>query len=292
MRFGDKKTEASLRGYKTYLQRAISLGSSLLSGIFSRRRGSLTVETAVVLPLFMFAMVSLMSFCEVIRGSDIVAAVLHQNARKMAVYAYAADKTGIVSHLPSALSGIAMSYTYVDGQVQDKLGDAGVKDRSVSYLGSKVMEDDIIDFVAVREVRLPFDLWGIGTFSVADRARVHAFTGYDPAGRNVEEGEDDEELVYITPTGSVYHSSRNCPHLKVTPRLVQAGALEGARNSQGGKYYPCEYCRKVQGVSTYYVTDYGDRYHTTLNCQGMKRDVRLVPVSEAEGRSPCKTCGR
>ena len=255
-----------------------------------RKPGSLTVETAVVLPLFLFAMVSLLYMNEVIRSSDIVNERLHQCARKLSGYAYAAEKASLGEALGGSLSGIALSSTYAAGDVESSLDNASALKGSFSWLYSKFMEKDIIDLVAVQDIRIPYDITGSGRMSVIDRARVHAFTGYDVNNTGGSEN-TGEETVYITPTGSVYHKSRNCSHLKVSPRSVSPGALESLRNSGGGKYYECEFCHK-SGSSVYYVTDFGDRYHTTLECQGLKRDVRAVPLSQAGGRTPCKTCGR
>ncbi len=255
-----------------------------------RLRGSLTVEAAMVVPIFLFALISLIYLNEAIRTSDIVAQRLHQNARKMAVYAYAADKA-VPGIEMGSLGGIAVSYAYVDGDVSKCLHKEGALSPGITWLRSEVMKNDIIDLVAQEQMKLPYDFMGALGLSITDRARVHAFTGFDPMHGMTEEAGGDEEIVYITPSGSVYHRSRNCSHLKVTPKPVGSDSLGALRNSSGGKYYECEYCasKKAQGV--YYVTAYGDRYHTSLDCQGLKRDVIAVPVSKAGGRGPCKTCG-
>ncbi len=266
----------------------------------SRRRtflrtlpGSLTVETAMVLPIFLFAMVSLLSISEIIRSSDMVSSALHQSARTMAVSAYVTEKSGIFSGsgISSGLGGIVISQSVVSSEVEKVRTREKARQCSISYLRSKYLEKDIIDLVAVQEYTLPYDFMGIGKFRITDRARIHAFTGFDPSSPppGCEDGE--EEIVYITPTGTVYHKNRNCSHLKVTTKAVAAGALADERNSSGGKYYECEYCASKGGKGVYYITDYGDRYHTSATCQGLKRDVIALPLSKAGGRPPCKTCG-
>ncbi len=255
--------------------------------------GSLTVETAAVLPIFMFAITSLLYISEVIRCSDLVLERLHQNARQMAVSAYVADKAALKDDtgILSTIGGVALSRTVISSDVNNTLQESSAKAESISYLRSKYLENGMIDLVAVEEYVLPYDFMGIGSFKVMDRARIHAFTGYDPGEKPPEMEECEEEVVYITPTGSVYHRNRNCSHLKITVRQVAVTKIDSERSSSGGKYYPCEYCSSKRSRGNCYVTDYGDRYHTRADCQGLKRDVMAVPISKAGGRSPCKSCG-
>lgn len=254
-------------------------------------RGSLTVETALVLPIFMFALISILYFSEVIRYSDVVEASLHQSARGMAAMAYVVSESGIsdAGKLGGMAEGVALSETYVRSRVSADLKSARVKERSVSYLRSKIMDDDIIDLVAVSEISLPYEFLGIGKFKITDRARVHAYTGYDITGSG--RSEKTEEIVYITPSGTVYHRNRNCSHLKITVRPVSQEDLSARRNSSGGKYYQCEYCGSKEMHKTYYITDYGDRFHTKANCSALKRDVLAVQISEVRDRAACKKCG-
>lgn len=252
-------------------------------------KGSLTVEAAVVLPIFLFAMISLLYFCEIMRYSNVVEASLHQAAKNMSVKAYITKGNIDLGYVGGAIGGVGLSQTYVASYVSKELRQSGFKAEKTSYLRSSIMNNDIIDLIAVSEVKPLFDICSIGSFRMLDRARVHAFTGYDNT-RN-EGLETTEEIVYITESGSVYHSSRNCSHLKVTVKNVSERDLSSKRNKSGGKYYPCEYCYS-QASSGYYITDYGDAYHTKANCQGLKRNIIAIPISKASGKSPCKTCKR
>lgn len=268
-------------------------GISRLSS--KKLRGTLTVETAVVLPLFLFAMVSLLYVNECLRYSNIVQEQLHECAKEMSGAAYAEsrltkDSLSSLGSIGGALSGIAISESYVASKVSVRLTKAGITPEPISYLRSKYNDRGIIDLVAVEELHLPFDLFGVGNFSFIDRARVHAFTGYEQPVMSDNPSPDDE-IVYITASGEVYHKNRNCPHLNIKPSAISGAEIEKKRNSSGGKYYPCEYCQAAKGGSIFYVTSYGDRYHTSVTCQGLKRDVRAVPLSKVGGRRACKTCG-
>lgn len=263
-----------------------------------KRKGSLTVETALVLPIFLFAMISILYFGEMIRLSNCCQNSLHQNAKEIATYAYAYKKA---INKPAMTGNFVGSYlisnTYIKEKViqdldEKKVAFIGIKGgkEGISFSRSKLLEKEMIDLIAVYEINIPYDFLGIDKFKFVNRARVRAFTGYDNTlSENLNQ---DEEIVFITPTGSVYHRDRNCKHLNVSISKVTAEGIKNRRNKNGGKYYICEYCGNKQGNGSYYITDYGDRYHKVISCSGLKRDVKAIPISEVNGRSACKTCGK
>lgn len=58
------------------------------------------------------------------------------------------------------------------------------------------------------------------------------------------------------------------------------------------KYKRCEHCLKYsKTVGTYiYITDYGDRYHMSGHCSGIKRNIKKVKKSKVGGMSECNKC--
>ena len=103
----------------------------------------------------------------------------------------------------------------------------------------------------------------------------------------------DERIVYITETGRVYHLTAECTYLKLSISQIQYSDLQEKRNESGGKYKPCERCgadKEREDNMTVWITSYGDRYHTSLSCSGLKRHIREIPLSETGGRSPCGKC--
>ena len=66
-----------------------------------------------------------------------------------------------------------------------------------------------------------------------------------------------------------------------------------ARNEGGGKYKACRNCKSGKSESNLFlVTNYGDKYHTSVSCTGLKRTIRSIPLSEATGYGPCSRCGK
>lgn len=255
-------------------------------------RGSITIETSLVLPLFLFFCIQIISLISLIQLHSALEAALHQEVAQAAVQTYAADKLGIDLRVAGGL----LENGHVRTRVIERAGREYL-DRSMIDGGSNGIhilltgeedEQDTVDVILFYRVKPSWNLLGFQGFTMANRCRMKAWTGY-----RIEEdslaGEGTEELVYITETGSVYHKSRNCSHLALSTRAVATDSLSVLRNEDGGKYYPCEHCGEGNG-SVVFLTDQGNRYHRSLGCSGLKRTIYTVSISETGGRGACSRC--
>ncbi|MCR5526291.1 MAG: pilus assembly protein [Lachnospiraceae bacterium] len=205
----------------------------------------MTVEAAIVLPLFLMCMLTLLYVTEVMRQS---------------------------------------------GEKQQRLMNAAVLASTAAYsIEDRLNKNQVIDLFEIWKSDIPFAPKGVPDLKIIDRARVKAFTGYDNT-RGGRGSAEDDEIVYITPFGEVYHTHRNCRHLKLNIMEISRSEISSKRNNGGGKYYPCEFCGSRGGNKTF-ITDDGDRWHTTKECPGLKRGIREVPLSEVEGMRKCADCG-
>lgn len=260
--------------------------------LFPYVQGSITVETAFALPFFLVFCIQLMSLISLIQLHSALEASLHQEVARASLQAYAYDRAGVditsgVGNIveETLLKGRVISRTgkeYLDHSMI-KGGSGGIH---ILYTGADERQD-VIDVILFYQVRPVVDILGFTEFTMANRCCMKAWTGYRPD--TGEEGESAEELVYITETGTVYHKSKNCTHLSLSIRSVETDSLYALRNEGGGKYYACEHCGKGAGTIVF-LTDQGNRYHTSLYCSGLKRTVYTVTVSQAGGRGPCRRC--
>lgn len=271
---------------------AFPAGKSNRAG--KRAEGSMTLEAACVLPLFLFAMLTILQFAKIETVSTALLAGMQDTAKDMAAYAYIKEigaPTGD-SVAEELLSG-GISAAYAKSSVVKK---ANLKssDGSISLWKSSFTENEMIDLAVTYEVRNTYTILPIPRVKAALRTRVRAWTGRDGNGSSMQ-GEDQketekEEMVYMTMTGTVYHKDENCTHIKLSIKTVSFEQAKELRNKSGGKYHTCERCGgKTEG--NVYITDYGDRYHSSLGCSGLKRSVLKIPLSQAEDRRACSKCG-
>lgn len=137
---------------------------------------SLTVECAMVLPIFMFAMLSVIYLIEAVNFSSVMSAALCETATEFAEYSYAYKK-GISK---GGLAGKAVSLTLARSSVLSYLGNdftesAPVVSRSsgISFLRSSVLDkDEMIDLTADYRIGVPYNFLGFISIPVTDAARV------------------------------------------------------------------------------------------------------------------------
>ena len=91
--------------------------------------------------------------------------------------------------------------------------------------------------------------------------------------------------------GMVYHRDLGCPYLELSIKGVGADAVTTVRNQNGEKYTACERCVKGNGTGLLFVTEYGNKYHGSLTCSGLKRTIQAVSIHEVAGKGVCSKCG-
>lgn len=252
----------------------------------------------MVLPLFLFTVLNLFAAVNDIALHVRMQAAMHQTGLALARYAYAYERLEQGFPMPeSVLADVAFSQTYVREKVGDTVGETylarmGVHDgaEGVSFLQSEILAGDTVTLIASYRMDALFLPSQIASFRMINRVCLRKWTGYDNAA-GAEQAEAARQMVYITEYGEVYHNSRNCYHLNVNIRQTGADQLAGERNSSGGRYKACELCGDRRPSGVFYVSEDGERYHTTAACSGLKRTVTAIPRSEVGSRLPCHHCG-
>lgn len=266
----------------------------------------MTVEAALVLPIFLFFMMEILYLFEAVRLQSGMLAALHETGTQMGEYAfyaqYGRDGEALLPDeiLPESLVSFAVSETAIRKGVADYLGEEYLEHsclqngkNGISCLSSSLSEDGTIDLVADYRIRPFLPMFGLGSIRLQSRYYGHAWTGYE-IGSDVEEKAQEtpeEEYVYITPEGTVYHKSRSCTYLKPKIRTIPASSVDEARSRDGSRYYPCERCHPSKS-GTLIITAEGNRYHSSASCSAIQRDVQEITLSEAQKtRRACSKCG-
>ena len=262
-----------------------------------RIRGSMTLEAAFVLPFFLFAVINILFAVNMIGTQSRINAALHQTGNKIAFAGYVYERT-VESILPDSLAGVAMTSAYAKGQVLEYVGRDYLDQSCViggagglSFIGSSVMgEGDVIDLQVSYKVKPFSGVMGFNGFAMSQRYYGRAWTGYDVT-QYISDITQEDPMVYITETGTVYHMDRNCTYLNPSVEPVPALTVGERRNQSGGRYYPCEVCGTGTGMGQVYITQQGGSFHSRINCPGLKRTIYMVPLSQVGGRGRCSKCG-
>ena len=117
---------------------------------------------------------------------------------------------------------------------------------------------------------------------------------YDGESMVQERGEDGS-YVYLAENSKVYHRDEYCVYLNPGITSIRYSDVEKERNRSGGKYKMCLSCGKgisFGGNVLVYITPYGDRYHSSRQCSGLKRGVHRVLLSQTGDLPPCSKCGK
>lgn len=312
---------------------------------FASCTGSVTVETALVLPVFLCVLCGLM-----LLGSLLLteARIQYALARTADVYAaqYAVERladnqgssTGGGSGSPSAgqagSSGSgggsssvgqagSSSSTGSGSQSASQIGSASLSERvrgladgllqkaGLQAVFHSVYEETSMDEICIRggragirlsvssqgeedatvkvsaSYRLKIGIPFVGEYSFARQAQSmqRVFCGYVEHGDG-KTGADSQGVVYVAEHGSVYHTSLSCTHIC---RRISGSSVD--RILSGKKYQACDKCiHEGERPSVLYVTPYGEKYHSSLSCSGLKRTVKAIPKEEAEGMRMCSRC--
>ena len=248
-----------------------------------KENGSMTVEAALVMTLFLFGVNALFSLFSLTEFQIELQFAMEKAVREAAIYQMETQM------------GEAWIRHMVNQEIESVKGTLDFDKAGIVFIVDRDNENgsDILDATVVYRAGPKLQIFGSlkGTYRQRCRRRLwngKEYVGSSAAGTADEEG---EEYVYVTQNGSVFHQKRNCTYLQLSVRCVPAEALENCRNSSGSRYKPCEKCAgKTEMPLSLYITEDGTRYHIYRNCSGLNRWVMKIPFSETGGKSPCSRC--
>lgn len=246
----------------------------------SGSKGSITVEAALTIPIFLFAVLCLVYLLEIraIRISIHSAAQgAAKNAAEDIVTIPVLNLFKMKSDMVSLIGADRLDRSIIEG------GHSGI-----SCLGSWYQSKTGEIHVRVNyKIELPFPGFLNLKARQKDEFIVKAWTGYEKPDMK---DDDDDQIVYITDTGTVYHTNYQCTYLQLSIRFIPSSGLSGLRNLGGARYRACGKCVSGSPMAGIYVTDNGYRYHNSLNCSGLKRSIRAVKKSKVLGKGACSRC--
>lgn len=235
-------------------------------------KGVATVEASLIMPIFIFSMLAIYHMAQAKLAENVIYDAGVETAEYLAEIAYL-NKDSIygarlVFH--KYVDDEDLLKKYIKGGVQgvDFLGTTGID--SEGYYELRMNYEVVLS--------LPFvpELSSDKTVSIRCRAYVGDDVGEDESG-------DNDRYVFVTENREVYHESRLCTYLELS--ISTTSAQEAKSNG----LLPCEYCGDGTGEMVI-VTNYGEKYHYSFDCSGLKRTIFRVKFSEVEGIGGCTRC--
>lgn len=250
--------------------------------------GSITLEAAVVLPIFILVMAGMLYYSLIFNFQVMINENMWNTAKRTISSTYSGntkqENDGIFE---------AVSKLYRNSQILDKDIKAIMKALGIHYVNidlkhldegnnSKVIYDMRMDYY----VSIPMVSSHVIGLNMRSRCYYRGFVGE----RMKETGEDT--IVYVAQHGSVYHLFEDCPHISITMINVPYSKINLLRNISGETYKPCELCenKPVNNAEIVIITKNGNRYHSRNDCRGIKRLIKKVKKEHIEAMSICKTC--
>ncbi|MBE5865663.1 MAG: hypothetical protein E7292_05530 [Lachnospiraceae bacterium] len=281
----------------------------LLISLRKKVVAGMTVEAAIVLPLFLFFFVNLGSAIEMIRLHGNLQMALWECGNRMCVYGYVNSlendgDEGADRSMWEEMGDVALTYTYVKGQVANYVGREYLAESPISNgadglqfwesdiaAGDEAASGDILDLVLTYQVSPLLEIPYVKPFRMVNRYYGRMWTGYDVVEANA--GKNREDIVYVAENAEVFHETKDCTHLKLTIREVSWSMLPYSRNENGIRYVKCQKCGDGVAGTVAYVAKEGDAYHKDRDCSGLKRTVyTMLRELAVEKYRSCSRCGK
>lgn len=242
--------------------------------------GTITLEASIATAIFFFGILCLIGIFEIIVMQIEVKSALHAVAKEVMVDVCVRPEIP-VSEMEEKLVEIIGKE-----ELERSLIVGGCQGLDCS--NSKKYWDTTIMELSVRyRMEIPIGMFQIPLVLKEEVIRVKGWTGYE------EKTLDSTEIVmvYVTDYGEVYHKDKSCTYLDLSVKSFAKEKVEEARNQSGARYKECSRCKgNGDNKQCVYITDYGEKYHFSLDCKGLKRTIYAIPLSDIKGMGGCSKC--
>ena len=251
----------------------------------STNKGSITIEAAIILPVFFLALIAMAFVIRIISLEEQIVFVGMDEAKHVSTKAYMQE--GFIAE------------AIIEGELRLRLNarlNEEVKLDGNGYLTNfsyRYEECGLTDLISYsieypRKFPVPYyqnqNRWGV---------RTMVFRGF--VGRSEDENfliseelEEDDFIVWVFPVAGERYHLEDCPHIRVLPR--QTALTSKVKKS----YRPCKHCHPEKlslGNMVYIFPSTGEVYHRG-GCFMVDRYVISMEksIAEQKGYTPCRTC--
>lgn len=246
---------------------------------YFRIQAVLSIEAAVIVPLFLMTMVGLISFIQIINIDIKIREVLYEEAKYVSCMSCSdegVDGEYIYARVLDKLSLVSKSYL-IDNE-----------NGGIDISSSEYVNPEILVLESKLHIKIPFMPSKNFRYTFTERAVTHMWTGYQYGLNGCDYR---NEIVYITSGSEVYHRSIDCSHIRLSIHEANPDEIDLLRNNSGERYTNCNICHSKKTDMKMYITTDGNKFHNTLSCSGLKRTIRAVRLSSVNNRRACLRCG-
>lgn len=243
-------------------------------------QGSITLEASLVTVFFFFAALCLISLFEIMALQTTIKNALHAVGKEVAMEAY------VNPVIPVSKMERQMRELIGRDRLEESFIVGGSNGLDCSH-SKKYWNTTIMDLCVNYQVEIPIFVFRLPVISKEEKIRIKGWTGYETKLTS----DTDNVMVYVTEYGIVYHKDMECTYLELSIKAVSKEEAAVLRNISGDIYKPCGRCKGTLGTAgKVYVTDYGERYHGTLGCSGLSRNIYVVSITDIQGIGGCSKC--
>ena len=304
----DRLLSKQVESYPTHNINSIyySKRPCLYTSAFSR--GSITLEAAIALPLFLFSLLTIIYIINIMYLQISLQMSLEETARNISkkayisseFYALTTEQQANVSDSDSSIlenmgaSIISIPYIkscFLSDNTREMLDNSCIENGSsgLSFLSTSVdMANNIMDIIVTYKVGIPFMPVDIFSFRLANRCYMKIYMGKDMEKEQTE----SSFYVYFTSYGKVYHTNKYCQYL-----LNYSKAIRYRDSLLQYQLNPCKLCSSTttteklyEANPIIYLTLSESIYHVTLDCQSFTKDIFRIKKTNIDEDELCEKC--
>lgn len=224
-------------------------------------QASMTLEAAMVLPIFLFSAIALLAPMRAMDTQRKLQTEMECSCEEMSLYLYGQEntETGLLKQMDE------------QGNIEQKM----IHVEKIPFF-SRIAPEISIEIGSRRR----------GWIGIPGKLTVSSEKIYGL------EDENAEEMVYVGKNMGRFHRNRKCHYISNEYQTISRKSAEKMRDSDGRLYTACSSCGKNgEQTEIVYVTSGGRHYHNRMDCQAMASYVRKVPISEVSHLGACSYCG-
>ncbi len=253
------------------------------TSLFSSACGSLTLEAAIVLPLYLFFLITVIYIFNIMHIENTFQAAMEEAARSISSYAYFGSD---INNTP--INDAILRKEFLTEEIREIADNSFIKNGSKGILCifEEGFSKEYIDFNIRYKICLPFIPDSIISINIGQRLLFKPFIGADI---KAETG-DFTRYVYITATGTVYHTSPYCSYLKHYYEVIPDSEKDVTWSTAKG-YTPCPHCSFNEPIGpTSFLCLNSKVYHNKCNCIYLGVTVYKIPFESLDSQTLCTRC--